>query len=176
MPISAGSRVICGAPVRISRPGPTWKTKSLPSARSRRPRTDAYRTGAAIMTKFDLNGRAVSVRSPDDAPLLWAIRDEIGLTGTEFGCGIGLCGACTVHVNGRATRSCITPVAAVAGAKVTTIEGLDPEGRHPLQIAWIELQVPQCGYCQSGQIMQAATLLRDYPTLNDQYISAVMAG
>jgi isoquinoline 1-oxidoreductase alpha subunit len=128
------------------------------------------------MTTFDLNGRAVSVRSPDDAPLLWVIRDEIGLTGTKFGCGIGLCGACTVHVDGRATRSCITPVGAVAGAKVTTIEGLDPEGRHPLQTAWIELQVPQCGYCQSGQIMQAATLLKDYPNPTDQDINAVMAG
>jgi 2Fe-2S iron-sulfur cluster binding domain len=84
------------------------------------------------MTTFDLNGRTVSVRSPDDAPLLWVIHDEIGLTGTKFGCGIGLCGACTVHVDGRATRSCITPVGAVAGAKVTTIEGLDPEGRHPV--------------------------------------------
>jgi isoquinoline 1-oxidoreductase subunit alpha len=90
--------------------------------------------------------------------LLWVIRDEIGLMGTKFGCGIGLCGACTVHVDGRATRSCITPIGAVRGAKVTTIEGLDPEGRHPLQTAWVELQVPQCGYCQSGQIMQAATL------------------
>src|SRR5216684_6651809 len=128
------------------------------------------------MTTFDLNGRTVSVRSPDDAPLLWVIRDEFGLTGTKFGCGIGLCGACTVHVEGRATRSCITAVGAVVGAKVTTIEGLDPEGRHPLQTAWIELQVPQCGYCQSGQIMQAATLLKDYPNPTDQDINAVMAG
>ena len=112
------------------------------------------------MTKFNLNGRDVSVHSPDDAPLLWVIRDELGLTGTKFGCGIGMCGACTVHVDGRATRSCITAVGAVAGAKVTTIEGLHPEGTHPLQTAWIELQVPQCGYCQSGQIMQAATLLQ----------------
>jgi isoquinoline 1-oxidoreductase alpha subunit len=128
------------------------------------------------MTTFDLNGRTVSARSPDDGPLLWVIRDEIGLTGTKFGCGIGMCGACTVHVNGRATRSCITAVGAVAGAEVTTIEGLDPEGQHPLQIAWIELQVPQCGYCQSGQIMQAATLLKDYPNPTDQDINAVMAG
>jgi isoquinoline 1-oxidoreductase alpha subunit len=128
------------------------------------------------MTTFELNGRAVSVRSPDDTPLLWAIRDEIGLTGTKFGCGIGMCGACTVHVEGRATRSCITTVRAVAGAKVTTIEGLDPNGQHPLQSAWIELQVPQCGYCQPGQIMQAATLLRDYPEPSDQDIDAVMAG
>ena len=128
------------------------------------------------MTTFQLNGRAVSVHSPDDAPLLWVIRDELGLTGTKFGCGIGFCGACTVHVEGRATRSCITPLSAIAGAKVTTIEGLDPEGKHPLQTAWLELQVPQCGYCQSGQIMQAATLLKDYPNPTDRDINAVMAG
>ena len=128
------------------------------------------------MTTFDLNGRTVSVRSPDDTPLLWVIRDELGLTGTKFGCGIGLCGACTVHVEGRATRSCVTAVGAVAGAGITTIEGLDPEGRHPLQSAWIELQVPQCGYCQPGQIMQAASLLQDYPDPTDQDINAVMAG
>jgi isoquinoline 1-oxidoreductase alpha subunit len=128
------------------------------------------------MTKFNLNGRDVSVRSPDDAPLLWVVRDELGLTGTKFGCGIGMCGACTLHVEGRATRSCITAVCAVAGARVTTIEGLDPEGKHPLQTAWVELQVPQCGYCQSGQIMQAATLLKDYPNPTDQDINTAMAG
>jgi isoquinoline 1-oxidoreductase alpha subunit len=128
------------------------------------------------MTTFQLNGRVVSVHSPQDAPLLWVIRDELGLTGTKFGCGIGFCGACTVHVEGRATRSCITPLSAIAGANVTTIEGLDPEGRHPLQAAWLELQVPQCGYCQSGQIMQAATLLKDYPAPSDRDINAVMAG
>jgi isoquinoline 1-oxidoreductase alpha subunit len=128
------------------------------------------------MTSFNLNGRDVSSHSPDDAPLLWVIRDEMRLTGTKFGCGIGFCGACTVHVEGRATRSCITPVSAVAGAKVMTIEGLDPEGRHPLQTAWVELQVPQCGYCQSGQIMQAATLLKDYPNPTDRDINGVMSG
>jgi len=128
------------------------------------------------MTTFEINGRTVSVHSPDDAPLLWVIRDEIGLTGTKFGCGIGFCGACTVHVEGRATRSCITPLSAVASAKITTIEGLDPQGRHPLQTAWLELQVPQCGYCQSGQIMQAATLVKDYPDPSDRDINAVMAG
>ncbi|HWS61907.1 MAG TPA: (2Fe-2S)-binding protein, partial [Steroidobacteraceae bacterium] len=120
------------------------------------------------MTTFDLNGRTVSAHSPDDTPLLWVIRDELGLTGTKFGCGIGFCGACTVHVEGRATRSCITPIRAVAGAKVTTIEGLDPQGKHPLQTAWLELQVPQCGYCQPGQIMQAATLLKDFPNPSDR--------
>ena len=128
------------------------------------------------MTTFVLNGCTVSVRSAVDTPLLWAIRDEIGLTGTKFGCGIGLCGACTVHADGRATRSCITYVGAVAGARITTIEGLDPEGRHPLQTAWTELQVPQCGYCQSGQIMQAAALLKDYPDPTDEDINAGMAG
>jgi isoquinoline 1-oxidoreductase subunit alpha len=115
------------------------------------------------MTGFQINGRGVMVDADEDTPLLWVIRDEIGLTGTKFGCGIGMCGACTVHVGGRATRSCITPLAAVAGAAVTTIEGLDPEGQHPVQKAWVELQVPQCGYCQSGQIMQAAALLSDFP-------------
>ena len=108
---------------------------------------------------FTLNGKAQSVEVDPKTPLLWVIRDTIGLTGTKFGCGIGMCGACTVHVGGRPTRSCITPVRNVSGAQVTTIEGLDPEGRHPLQKAWIDLQVPQCGYCQSGQIMQAAALL-----------------
>jgi isoquinoline 1-oxidoreductase alpha subunit len=128
------------------------------------------------MTTFQINGRAVSAHSPDDAPLLWVIRDELRLTGTKFGCGIGLCGACTVHVEGRATRSCITPLRSIEGAKVTTIEGLDSAGKHPLQTAWLELQVPQCGYCQSGQIMQAATLLKDYPNPTDRDINAVMAG
>ena len=128
------------------------------------------------MTEFNLNGRTVSVHSNEEAPLLWVIRDELGLKGTKFGCGIGMCGACTLHVDGRATRSCITAVGAVAGAEVTTIEGLDPEGKHPLQIAWLELQVPQCGYCQPGQIMQAATLLKDYPSPTDQDINAVLAG
>jgi isoquinoline 1-oxidoreductase alpha subunit len=128
------------------------------------------------MTTVQVNGRPVSLQSPDDSPLLWAIRDELHLTGTKFGCGIGMCGACTVHVDGRATRSCITPIRSVAGAMITTIEGLHPAGQHPVQVAWRELQVPQCGYCQSGQIMQAATLLNDYPHPTDQDINAVMAG
>src|SRR5512142_1584183 len=110
------------------------------------------------MTRLTVNGTTRDVDAETEVPLLWVIRDELGLTGTKFGCGIGFCGACTVHVEGRATRSCITSVGSVAGAEVTTIEGLDPAGKHPLQTAWIELQVPQCGYCQSGQIMQAATL------------------
>jgi isoquinoline 1-oxidoreductase alpha subunit len=128
------------------------------------------------MTSFHINGHAVTVDADDDTPLLWVIRDVIGLTGTKFGCGIGMCGACTVHVGGRPTRSCITPLASVARAKVTTIEGLDPEGKHPVQQAWGDLQVPQCGYCQSGQIMQAVSLINDFPTPSDQDIDAVMAG
>ena len=128
------------------------------------------------MAKLNVNGVVREFEADADTPLLWVIRDEIGLTGTKFGCGIGMCGACTVHVGGRATRSCITPLAAVAGAEVTTIEGLDPAGQHPLQKAWIELQVPQCGYCQSGQIMQAAAMLQDFPQPSDQDIDAVMAG
>ena len=128
------------------------------------------------MTSFQINGRAVTVDAEENTPLLWVIRDVIGLTGTKFGCGIGMCGACTVHVGGRPTRSCITPLASVGGAKVTTIEGLDPEGKHPVHKAWAELQVPQCGYCQSGQIMQAASLINDFPSPTDQDIDAVMAG
>ncbi len=128
------------------------------------------------MTNFTINGKGVTADVEDDTPLLWVIRDEIGLTGTKFGCGIGMCGACTVHVGGRATRSCITPVSAVAGADVTTIEGLDAAGVHPVQAAWQKIQVPQCGYCQSGQIMQAAALLKDFPNPSDGDIDAVMSG
>ena len=126
------------------------------------------------MTTFRLNGRDVTVGGPGDAPLLWAIRDDAGLTGTKFGCGIGQCGACTVHVNGEAVRSCLTPVSSVAGKAVTTIEGLG--GEHALQKAWIETQAPQCGYCQSGQIMQAAALLKSKPKPTDADIDAAMAG
>jgi isoquinoline 1-oxidoreductase subunit alpha len=128
------------------------------------------------MSSFQINGRAVTIDVEDHTPLLWVIRDIIGLTGTKFGCGIGMCGACTVHVGGRPTRSCITPVRSVGGAEITTIEGLSATGEHPLQKAWIDLQVPQCGYCQSGQIMQAACLLKDFPTPSDQDIDAVMTG
>ncbi|AGH48196.1 MULTISPECIES: (2Fe-2S)-binding protein [Sphingomonadales] len=129
-----------------------------------------------MTTRFTINGRAVSVDADEDSALLWAIRDDIGLTGTKFGCGIGMCGACTVHVGGRATRSCITPLAAVEGADITTIEGLDPAGAHPVQKAWRALQVPQCGYCQPGQIMQVAAMLKDFPAPTDADIDAVMAG
>ncbi|MBA1361555.1 (2Fe-2S)-binding protein [Burkholderia gladioli] len=128
------------------------------------------------MTHFQLNGRSVQVQTDEQTPLLWVIRDEIGLKGTKFGCGIGMCGACTVHVGGRPTRSCVTPLGAVEGADVTTIEGLDPHGAHPVQRAWQALQVPQCGYCQSGQIMQAVAMLKDFPAPSDADIDAVMTG
>jgi isoquinoline 1-oxidoreductase alpha subunit len=108
---------------------------------------------------FTINGKSVSVEASPDTPLLWVIREQLKLTGTKFGCGQALCGACTVHVDGRAARSCQTQLSQVAGRKVTTIEGLSANGDHPLQKAWIAEQVPQCGYCQSGQIMQAAELL-----------------
>ena len=129
-----------------------------------------------MTTRLTLNGRPVTVDVPPDTPLLWTIRDALGLTGTKFGCGIGMCGACTVHVNGRATRSCITPISTVRDASITTIEGLGGDARHPLQNAWIEAQVPQCGYCQSGQIMQAAALLNDFPNPDDQVIDAGTSG
>lgn len=129
-----------------------------------------------MTTTFEINGRKVTIKAPDDSPLLWAIRDEVGLTGSKFGCGIGACGACTVHLNGEAVRSCVTPVNAAAGAKVTTIEGLDPSASHPLQVAWIKAQAPQCGYCQSGQIMQAAALLKTTPNPTDAQITEAMNG
>jgi isoquinoline 1-oxidoreductase alpha subunit len=111
------------------------------------------------MIKFVVNGKDAYSEQAADTPLLWVIREELGLTGTKFGCGIAQCGACTVHVNGNPVRSCSTPVSAVQGKRITTIEGLSPSGEHPLQKAWIAGQVPQCGYCQSGQLMQAAALL-----------------
>jgi isoquinoline 1-oxidoreductase alpha subunit len=113
------------------------------------------------MPSFVLNGKLVTVAADPQSLLLWTLRDEIGLTGTKYGCGAGLCGACTVHLDGRAVRSCMTPLSAVEGKKVTTIEGLSPTSSHPLQKAWVEQSVPQCGYCQSGQIMKAAELLAD---------------
>jgi isoquinoline 1-oxidoreductase alpha subunit len=111
------------------------------------------------MIKFVVNGKQAQSEQPADTPLLWVVREELGLTGTKFGCGIAQCGACTVHVDGAAVRSCITPVSSIAGKSITTIEGLSPAADHPVQKAWIAEQVPQCGYCQSGQIMQAAALL-----------------
>ncbi len=119
------------------------------------------------MISFKLNGKPVSTDAEPDTPLLWVIRDDLGLKGTKFGCGIGSCGACTVHINGVSLRSCSAPVSEIAGKDITTIEGLSSAGRHPLQAAWIEAQVPQCGYCQSGQIMQAADLLHRNPDPSD---------
>ena len=111
------------------------------------------------MVELKVNGRAYQVDVEPDTPLLWAIRENVGLTGTKYGCGIAQCGACTVHVNGKAVRACVTPLGSVKGARVTTIEGLSPNSSHPLQKAWVAEEVPQCGYCQSGQIMKAAELL-----------------
>ena len=125
---------------------------------------------------FTLNGKPQSVDADPQTPLLWVIRDTIGLTGTKFGCGMSLCGACTVHVEGEAQRSCVTPVSAVAGKKITTIEGLSTDRSHPLQQAWIAEQVPQCGYCQSGQIMTAAALLAKTPAPTDAQIDTAMTG
>ena len=115
------------------------------------------------MPNLNINGRNMSVEAAPDTPLLWAIREQLQMTGTKFGCGAGLCGACTVHVNGEAVRSCQTSLSDVAGKKITTIEGLSAKGDHPLQKAWIAEQVPQCGYCQSGQVMRAAALLSKNP-------------
>jgi len=128
------------------------------------------------MATLLINGKPRTVDVPPDTPLLWVIREHLQLTGTKFGCGMAQCGACTVHLDGVAVRSCKTPVSAAAGKKITTIEGLSPDGKHPLQVAWIAEQVPQCGYCQSGQIMQAASLLAKTPNPTDDEIVAAMSG
>lgn len=126
--------------------------------------------------QLHLNGEAVSSDIEDDTPLLWLLRDELGLTGTRFGCGVGLCGACTVHLDGVPMRSCSLPVSQVQGKAVTTIEGLAVDGLHPLQEAWVAENVPQCGYCQSGQIMSAAALLAGNPSPTDADIDSAMSG
>jgi isoquinoline 1-oxidoreductase alpha subunit len=125
---------------------------------------------------FKVNGKSNTVDVPPDMPLLWVLRDVLDLKGTKYGCGIAQCGACTVHVKGVATRSCVLPISAVRGAEVTTIEGLSPDGSHPLQRAWEELDVPQCGYCQAGQLMSAAALLAKTPKPTDANIDAAMNG
>ena len=125
---------------------------------------------------FTVNGKSTTVDVPGDMPLLWVVRDVLNLKGTKFGCGAGLCGACTVHLDGRAVRSCQTPASTVAGKQVTTLEGLSAEGTHPLQVAWQEIDVPQCGYCQAGQIMSAAALLRRNPKPTDADIDLAMSG
>ena len=126
--------------------------------------------------KLDVNGRPATVDAAPDTPLLWVLRDVLDLKGTKYGCGIGQCGACTVHVNGQAMRSCLTPVSAAVNQKIRTIEGLSPDGTHPLQEAWKEVDVPQCGYCQAGQIMSAAALLAKKPKPTDQDIDEAMSG
>jgi isoquinoline 1-oxidoreductase subunit alpha len=128
------------------------------------------------MRTLTINGFNRAVDMPDDTPLLWVIREYLQMTGTKFGCGAGLCGACTVHLNGVAVRSCQTSLHEATGQEITTIEGLDPAGQHPVQKAWIAEQVPQCGYCQSGQIMQAASLLKQNPNPSDGDIVAAMNG
>ena len=128
------------------------------------------------MPNLTINGRSMSVEAAGDTPLLWVIREQLQMTGTKFGCGAGLCGACTVHIDGKATRSCAMPVSLVEGKSITTIEGLSAKGDHPLQKAWIAEQVPQCGYCQSGQIMQAASLLSKNSNPTKDEVVAAMDG
>ncbi|GAB3428285.1 (2Fe-2S)-binding protein [Massilia solisilvae] len=130
------------------------------------------------MSKYNLNinGKPRAVEVEPDTPLLWALRDALGLVGTKYGCGVGQCGACTVHLDGVPARSCLTPVSSVGNKKITTIEGLDPHAMHPLQQAWQELDVPQCGYCQAGQIMTASALLKQHPQPTDAQIDSAMDG
>lgn len=128
------------------------------------------------MIKLKVNGKSRQFNGDPDTPLLWVLRDELDLKGTKFGCGMGLCGACTVHLDGKTTRSCLMPVSAAANKSVTTIEGLSPDGSHPVQVAWQELDVPQCGYCQAGQIMSACALLAKTPKPTDADIDSAMNG
>jgi isoquinoline 1-oxidoreductase subunit alpha len=126
--------------------------------------------------KINVNGRSATVDVPAEMPLLWVVRDVLNLHGTKYGCGVGQCGACTVHVAGKAVRACLTPISTVGSQPVTTLEGLSPDGTHPLQVAWQEVDVPQCGYCQAGQIMSAAALLAKTPKPSDRDIDAAMNG
>ena len=127
------------------------------------------------MPTLNVNGKKVNVNVEDDMPLLWALRDELGLTGTKYGCGIAMCGACTVHVDGQPMRSCVMPTSSMVGKKIVTIEGLSPNGSHPVQKAWVKLQVPQCGYCQSGMIMAAVALLEEVKNPSDEQINDAMS-
>ncbi|MFZ3221433.1 MAG: (2Fe-2S)-binding protein [Rhodoferax sp.] len=129
-----------------------------------------------MSVKFQVNGKVVEAHAEPDTPLLWVIRDELGMTGTKFGCGASYCGACTVHVNGASVKACQTPLSTVAGKKVSTVEGLSKNNTHPLQVAWIKHDVPQCGYCQSGQLMSAAALLEGNKNPTDADIDAAMNG
>jgi len=128
------------------------------------------------MANLRVNGQERSYDGDPSMPLLWYLRDELAMTGTKFGCGVGLCGACTVHIDGAAARSCMVQMSEIAGKAVTTIEGLHPKNEHPVQVAWREVSVPQCGYCQAGQIMQAAALLAQKPAPTDDEITAGMTG
>ena len=128
------------------------------------------------MITLNVNGRSIEVDVDPQTPLLWVLRDTVGLTGTKYGCGMALCGACTVHLDGEPVRSCVTPVSAIGDQKITTIEGLSKDRSHPVQKAWMEIDVPQCGYCQSGQIMSAAALLAKTPKPTDADIDAAMSG
>ena len=128
-----------------------------------------------IVTTLNVNGKQVNVDVEDEMPLLWVLRDELGLTGTKYACGIAMCGACTVHADGQPVRSCVMPVSAMVGKKITTIEALSPNGSHPVQKAWVQLQVPQCGFCQSGMIMAAAALLKETKKPTDAQIDAAMS-
>src|SRR5947199_8102363 len=126
--------------------------------------------------KLNVNGRSTTVDAPADMPLLWVLRDILNLRGTKYGCGIGQCGACTVHMGGQAVRSCLTPISAVGAQAITTLEGLSPDGSHPVQVAWRDIDVPQCGYCQAGQMLSAAALLAKNPKPTDQDIDSAMNG
>jgi aerobic-type carbon monoxide dehydrogenase small subunit (CoxS/CutS family) len=128
------------------------------------------------MARITVNDKMLDIDASPDTPLLWVLRDHLGMTGTKYGCGMALCGACTVHLDGAAVRSCVLPLSALEGKRITTIEGLSNDRSHAVQRAWIELDVPQCGYCQSGQIMSAAALLKDHPRPSDAEIDAAMAG
>jgi isoquinoline 1-oxidoreductase subunit alpha len=159
----------------VEQPG---HSATIAAARGFRGRDDGPNSSSEdhMAIQLIINEKTESVNVPEEMPLLWVLRDTLGMTGTKFGCGMALCGACTVHVEGEPTRSCITPVSSVAGKKITTIEGLSPDRSHPVQRAWMEVDVPQCGYCQSGQIMSASALLAKNPKPSDADIDAAMRG